>query len=91
MKNICPHCRQRLGSRPAGLCRRCYDDLGIRRQYIPEAPSWSSPTMYAPWRGAYPDHRRPGTCEHGQEDGACSECERRQRAGMVIVETREED
>jgi hypothetical protein len=32
---LCQHCRERPAHRPRGLCRPCFTDRDIRRQYRP--------------------------------------------------------
>ena len=71
----CLHCKRCKGGRSArGLCTRCYKDLAIRTLYACRPSKKESPV-------AVP---MPDYCRHGTKDGCCPECERTQRAKMVI-------
>ena len=35
MRPVCKHCQKHVGTRPRGLCHRCYLDVTIRKSYPP--------------------------------------------------------
>jgi hypothetical protein len=83
---LCRHCKRVLANRPRGLCWTCFYTPVIRAQY-PSTSKFARPGAdslgLAPV-AAYPDPSRLPRCEHGRHDGTCPECERRQRALLVI-------
>lgn len=73
----CVHCRTFPASRPRRLCKRCYFDLDVRKQYPPRSQSSWGDTDNPTLLPARPTMALPGTpekirvlmerVEHGQE------------------------
>jgi len=84
---ICRHCQERRIQKSRRLCCRCFKNLAIREQYPPlkKMTPPSDHSILPPPPRIYPDLAARVACPHGGWDECCVECERMQRAGVVIA------
>lgn len=88
-RGICKNCGTERLLRARGLCRSCYQTPAIREAH-PSTSKWrpkkDDGRATLPMLERYPDAKVIPYCPCGRfKDGECPECERTQRAGMVMV------
>ena len=89
MSRLCHNCGLKVANMPGGLCRSCCGDPAIRALHPafhplrPRLHQTSAHELY--WRAHNAGGLIRGDCPHGRPDGECPECEKAQRAGLVMA------